>query len=149
MPTYSFQKSNGQIVQKLFAINQAPDQIVCQDGSKAVRFFQPCNFAYFVDNTKQQDAQKRAEQNQHYMQQFGVAQFQPLKGQSEQQTKADFEKVKYKMQEQLQQKSQQRKIKQKEKKQKRKKSFNENARLYFKGLQEKKQRQFNKNKLTI
>lgn len=149
MPTYSFRKQNGQIIQKLFPINNVPNQIVCQDGEIAVKFFQPCNFTYFVNNVKQQDAKKRSQQQHDYMNRFGVAQFQPLKGQSEQQAKQDFEKVKYKMQQQLQEKAQQRRLREKQKRQKKKKSFNQSAKLYFKGLQQKKQRQFNKNKLTI
>lgn len=149
MPTYSFKKNNGQIIQRLFSINNVPDEIVCQDGQIATRFFQPCNFSYHVSQTKQEDAKKRSDQQHHYMEQYGVAEFQPLKGQSQQQAKKDFESVKYKMQQQLQQKAQQRKIKQKAQREKKKKSFNESARLYFKGLQQKKQRQFNKNKISI
>ena len=149
MPTYSFKKQNGQIIQKLFPINNIPNEIECQDGTIAIRFFKPCNFSYHIDTAAQEDAKKRSQQQHDYMQRFGVAQFQPLKGQSQQQAKKDFEQVKYKMQQQLQQKAQQRKKRQKQKRQKKKKSFNESARLYFKGLQQKKQRQFNKNKLTV
>lgn len=149
MPTYSFKKQNGQIIQKLFPISNIPNQIICEDGSVAIRFFQPCNFNYRIDTTKISDYKKRDEQQHQYMARYGVAQFQPLKGQSPQQAKEDFEKVKYRMQQQLQQKAAQRKIRQKQERQKRKKSFNENARLYFKGQQQKKQRQFNNNKIMI
>lgn len=149
MPTYSFKKENGQIVEKLFSIGNVPEQIQCQGGQIAKRFYQSCNFNYHVDTVAQQDRKKRSQEHHQYMEQFGVAQFQPLKGQSQEQARKDFQKVKYKMQQQLQEKAQQRRLREKQKRQKKKKSFNQSAKLYFKGLQQKKQRQFNKNKLTI
>ena len=142
MPTYSYIRKDGQIIQKLFSIKNVPNQIVCQDGQLAVKIFKPCNFSYKIDKTIEEDKSKRFEQQKNYMNRYGVEEFQPLKGQSEQQTKKDFQQLKYKLQQQLEQKAIERRKKNKEQRQKKKKSFNETARLYFKGLEQKKQRQY-------
>lgn len=149
MPTYTFLRQDGIEIQRLYKVSEVPNELVCQDGIIAKKIFKPCNFNYHVNNIKQEDYNKKVEQNKHYMQQYGVADFQPLQGQSEQQKMKDFQMVKYKTQQQLQQKALLRKKETKQKQLAKKKSFNQVARLYFKGQQQKKERQFKKNSIKV
>ena len=150
MPTYTFVTQDGKQINKLFSIkDEIPQQIITQDGSVANRVFKTVNFGYAVNDTKKKDLQKRKAQHQEYMQRFGVRDFQPLKGQSQQQIEKDFEKVKYQMQQDLQEKKLKLRKENQEKYQKTKKSFNETVHLYFKDQERKKQEQFEKNKLKV
>lgn len=149
MPTYTFLRQDGIQIERLYKQSEVQNEIICDDGVKAVKIFKPCNFTYHVSNIKEQDMKKKKEENKQYMLQYGVEQFQPLQGQSQEQIRKDFEEVKHKTQQELEQKAIQRKKETKKKQMDKKKSFNEIARLYFKGKEQRKERQFNKNTLKV
>lgn len=149
MPIYSYMKQNGQIVEKLFKINNVPDQIELQNGEKAIKIIDPVMFAHAVHNQKQQDEKKRDQQQRRHMMQYEVQFFNPLKGQSKEQAKKDFQKIKNKLSEQMLEKKQIRKKINKQKRQKNKRTFKQNQRLYFKMQDQRKSRQFQNKKLNI
>ena len=149
MPIYNYVTKNGDIIQKLFSAKQAPDQITLQDGRIAKKEFTVCMFAHISNNDAVQDQKKRDQQQKHYMSDYNIQYFQPLKGQSKQQTRKDFQPIKNKLSQQILQKQQKRKQQNKQKQEKKKRTFKETERLYHKMIQQRKQRQFDKNKLTI
>ena len=149
MPIYNYVTEDGQIIQKLFVCNKAPSEIVLQDGRKASKQFTVCMFGHITRNDAVQDQKKRDQQQRNHMMDYNVQFFNPLKGQSKQQTKKDFQLLKNKLSQQMIQKQQLRKQQNKQKKEKNKKTFKEVEKLYYNMVQKRKERQFNNNSISV
>lgn len=149
MPIYSYVKQDGSIIEKIYSVNNAPQQLVLENGQIAKKVITACMFGHVIHHQKQQDQKKRDQQQRRHMMDYNVQFFNPLKGQSKQQSRKDFQQIKNKLNEQMLQKKQIRKKQNQQKRQKNKKTYKQNQKLYFKMLQERKQRQFQKNKLSV
>ena len=149
MPIYTYLKQDGSVIEKIFSVGKAPQVIQLQNGETLKKIITPCMFGHVIDNTKQQDEKKRDQQQRRYMYDYNVQFFNPLKGQSKQQTRQDFQQIKNKLSQQMLQKKQKRRKQQKQKRQKNKRTFKQNLQLYYKGKRQRAMRQFEKKKLSI
>ena len=149
MPIYTYLKNDGTKIEKLFKINNAPDEIILQNGDIAKKIVTTCMVGYVIHNEKQQDEQKRDEQQRQHMMDYNVQFFNPLKGQTKEQARKDFQQIKNQLSQQMLQKRQIRKQQRKQKQQKNKRTFKQNQKLYFKRKQKLADIKFEQNKLSI
>ena len=149
MPLYEYIKEDGSIIEKIFSIDDVPNEITLEDGSVAVKRISKCSVKYNVNNIKEQDEEKKREERKHYMNQYNVEKFIPLKGQTEEQAFEDFKKTKYLQQEEILKKNEIRKKSNFEKWSSQRKSFKEMEKQYLAKKEKEKQDEYEKNKIVL
>ena len=150
MPIYEYKTEDGKIIQRLFPIDNIPETIELQDGTIATKIISKCSFSYNdTEAIKKQDKEKIKEDRKHYMNQYNVDAFIPLKGQSEDQAFQDFKKTKYIQQQQILRKQQIRHQNNIKKWNQKRKSFKQMQKQYIKKKQDEKKRDYEDRKITI
>lgn len=149
MPIYEFLTEDGNIVEKLFPIDNIPESVLTEDGKNAKRIISSCNFNEKVDDRKQQDEEKVREERRRYMREYNVDKFIPLRGQSEEQAFEDFKKTKNQQQEEILRKNEKRQKINAEKWNKKRKCFKEMEKQYLEKKEKEKKIEYEKNKISI
>lgn len=149
MPIYQYMTQQGKIIQKLFSVDDVPQEIELKDGTIAKKIISKCSFSYNQTDVKKQDQQKIKQERKHYMNQYNVESFIPLKGQSEEKAFQDFKKTKYIQQQQILRKQQIRRQNNFKKWEMKRKSFKQMEKQYIKKKQDQKKRQYEDRKINI
>lgn len=149
MPIYEYLLPNGEKIERLFKYNEAPQIIMLNDNIEAKRIISKSRFMQATNNIAQEDQKKIREDRKHYMQQYDVESFVPLRGQSEEQAFQDFKQTKYLHQQQILRKQQLRRQHNRKKWDAKRASFKKMQEQWYHKQQEKKERQFTKNKMSL